>query len=137
MIARHCLALSLLVALGACGGEQRQWEFLLVDSAGVTTVTEGTPEPDVEWNATVGYGAFFVRDGCLQVQEGTRVWTPVLPLGTSISGDQQALIVRGRRFDMGRTYTLTYPGELPADVAGTIGLPNRCPQRLLRIRALH
>jgi hypothetical protein len=133
--ARHAFLLSLLMGTGACAPEQDHRGFILGESSGVTVVTEATEEPDVLWNATAGRGAFFVQNGCLQVRDGASVWTPVLPVGASVSEDRQVLMVAGRPFQMERTYNLSFPAELPADVAARTGLPEKCTPRLLRMRA--
>lgn len=137
MTAPRCLPVWLLAALCACEGEQRSWGFVVGESTGVTLVTEGADQSDMTWNATAGTGIFFIQNGCLQVRESSAVWTPVLPAGTSISADRQALVVGGTRLELGRTHDLTYPADLPADAAATIRLPERCAQRLLRLAGAH
>lgn len=125
---------SLLVA---CEVNDSNARFAVSQSAGVTIVTEA-PDPSRLHNATLDYGDFFVRNGCLQVRTDTSVFTPALPAGSSVSSDRTAIIVAGREIRMGQRHSLPSASEVgpePDQVAASIGLPSNCAQRLLRMGA--
>ena len=125
-----------LGALAACNAdrEKKVWPFAVGQSSGVTVVTELPEAANRLRNATRDYGTFFVKDGCLQVRVGSTVLTPVLPLGSTLDARGDAIVVGGRRFPIGREYSLPFASEVGAEAgeaAASIGLPDRCSQRLL------
>lgn len=127
-------AVMVVAALGACGSEPGPSQpYQVGRSAGVTIVTK-LPEAELRLsNHNLGYGSFFVANGCLQVRfEGT-VFTPVLPRGSTVAPGGESFMVGSSRIRIGPLYALPSAGEIrdTTMAATAIGVPSRCAQRLL------
>ncbi len=124
-----------LAVLGGCASDEREWPFLVAESSGVTIVTElSVADEGGMRNATMDYGTFLVRNDCLHVRLESGLYTSVLPEGASISSDRREIVVKGQRLRLGKEYALPFAsqvGLVPEEAAKSIGLPDRCTQRLL------
>lgn len=136
MSLRLSLSLFSLTALVACGGGRAEWPYAVDRSAAVTIVTE-LPEAEGRLrNATTDYGTFFIANACLQVRTEAGVYTPVLPRGASFDPKAREIVVGGRRFQLGRRYSLPFAAEIgTGEAADAIRLPGGCSRRLLSMGA--